>query len=108
MFFVQGGAATLDIPAGFETGFSFYYSAIYTPASITVYDGPGETGSVLAVLALPVTPFQGGDPTGAYSPFFPIGVTFEGTARSVNLAGNSSGQILFDNITLGRDRKSVV
>jgi hypothetical protein len=96
-------AATLDFPAGFDTGLSLYYSAIHYPGSITVYDGPGATGNVLAVLVLPVTPFQGGDPTGTYSPFFPIGVAFEGTAKSVEFAGYSPGQIGFDNIALGSE-----
>jgi hypothetical protein len=100
MFFVEGGAATLDIPAGFQTGFSFYYSAIYSPASITVYDGPGATGNTLAVLVLPVTPSDGGDPTGLFSPLLPIGVAFAGTARSIDFTG-SANEVGFDNITFG-------
>jgi hypothetical protein len=100
-FFSQaGGEATLDFPAGFDTGFSFFYSANNFPGSITVYDGPGATGNILAVLVLPVTPSNGGDPAGDFSPFFPIGVAFTGTAKSVDFA-ESVDEVGFDNMTLG-------
>jgi hypothetical protein len=100
LFFREGETATMDVPAGFETEFSFFYSAIYSAASITIYDGPGATGNTLAVLVLPVTPSDGGDPTGDFSPLFPIGVEFEGIARSVDFTGTAN-QVGFDNITFG-------
>jgi hypothetical protein len=98
VFFREGESATMDIPAGFETEFSLFYSAVYSAASITIYDGPGATGNILAVLVLPVTPSDGGDPTGTFSPLFPIGVEFEGIARSVDFTG-SANEVGFDNIT---------
>ena len=100
MYFTSG-TAVMNVPAGFTTGFSFYYSAPNNPASITVYDGLNGTGNVLATLALPTTPLNGApDPNGAFSPFVPIGVTFAGTARSVDFGGSVS-QVGFDNITIG-------
>ncbi len=101
-YFLTGPGDVMDVPAGFTTGFSFYYSAVVYPGSVTVYSGLDGTGSVLASLDLPVTP-SGGAPEctyGAYCPWFPIGVTFDGSAQSVIFSG-SANYIGFDNITLG-------
>ncbi|MBK8594238.1 MAG: PEP-CTERM sorting domain-containing protein [Holophagales bacterium] len=101
MFFLTGAAATMNVPAGFAEGFSFYYSAINSTGVVTVYDGLNATGTVLATLALPLTPSNGApDPTGNFSPLVPLGVTFSGTARSVDFGG-AQNQIGFDDITIG-------
>ena len=101
VLFFTSGTAIMSIPAGFTTGFSFYYAATTNPATVIVYDGPNATGNVLATIPLPVTPTNGApDPTGTFSPFVPIGVTFNGTARSVDFGG-SVNQVAFDNITIG-------
>ncbi len=106
-FFLSGGADTMDVAAGFTTGFSFYYSSINVPGSINFWSGLDDTGTLLATLALPVTPAgpYGAAPclTGAqFCPWVPIGVAFSGTAMSVDFGG-SANQIGFDNITLGAD-----
>jgi hypothetical protein len=49
-----------------------------------------------------VTLKDGGDPNGTFSPFFPIGVAFEGIAKSVYFAKSPNG-VGFDNITLGSE-----
>lgn len=103
LFFLTGPAATLDYAPGFTTGFSFYYSAVNNPGFITVWDGPGGTGNILATLNLPTTPSDGGDPSGTFSPFFPVGVAFSGTAYSIDFGGTVN-QIGFDNITFGSER----
>lgn len=96
-----GTAAVMNVPAGFSGGFSFFYTAISQPGVIRVFDGPNGTGTLLATLNLPLTPNNGApDPTGTFSPLVPIGVTFSGTARSVDFGGTVN-QIGFDNITLG-------
>ncbi|MGA9828003.1 MAG: hypothetical protein WBQ57_06660, partial [Rhodanobacteraceae bacterium] len=101
LFFLSGGAATMNVPGGFTTGFSFFYSAINNPGVIRVYDGLNATGNLLATLDLPLTPAGGApDPTGDFSPLVPIGVTFAGTAMSVDFGGTVN-QVGFDNITLG-------
>jgi hypothetical protein len=101
LFFLSGAAATMNVPAGFDTGFSFFYSSINVPGLIQVWDGLDGTGTLLASLVLPVTPFDGApDPTGAYSPFLPMGVAFAGIARSVDFGGTVD-QIAFDDVTLG-------
>ena len=108
LFFVQGAAATMNVPAGFDTGFSFYYSAINYPGSVTVYDGLNATGNILATLNLPLTPHTGApDPTGIYSPLVPFGVAFQGVAMSVDFSGTEN-QIGFDDITLGSRTPGVI
>jgi hypothetical protein len=104
LFFLTGGADTIDVAAGFTTGFSFYYSAVNQPGVINVYSGLDETGTLLASLNLPTTLNNGGgDPNCLgtnFCPFVPIGVTFAGTAMSVDFGGTAN-QIAFDNITFG-------
>jgi hypothetical protein len=101
MFFSTGTAIIMDVAAGFDTGFSLFYSAPDRPGSINVYDGLGGTGILLATLTLPLTPLSGApDPTGAYSPFVPLGVAFSGIAMSVDFGG-SAGEIGFDDVTFG-------
>ncbi|WP_395339247.1 PEP-CTERM sorting domain-containing protein [Ningiella sp. W23] len=102
MFFLTGSASIMNVAAGFETGFSFFYSAINNSGNVSVYDGLDGTGTELATLFIPTTPSDGGDPSGAFSPFFDIGVAFAGTARSVVFYGVAD-QIAFDNITFGSD-----
>jgi len=101
MYFQSGTEAIMNYVAGFDTGFSFFYSAISQGGLVSVYDGIGATGALLASVALPLTPTTGApDPTGDFSPLVPVGVAFSGVARSI-LFGGVQDQIGFDNITLG-------
>ena len=101
-FFLTGPGNLMNVAAGFDTGFSFYYSSSQA-AYVTVFDGLNGTGTQLAQINLGVN-FQNnnctGDPTGAYCNWDPIGVSFAGTAKSVLFAG-AANQVGFDNITLG-------
>jgi hypothetical protein len=103
IFFLSGGASTMDVAGGFTTGFSFYYAAPVTGGSINVWSGLDDTGTLLTTLSLPLTT-DGATIAGCfgtdYCPFVPIGVTFAGTAMSVDFAGTDNF-IGFDNITLG-------
>jgi hypothetical protein len=92
MAFLTGSASTLNYAAGFDTGFSFYYAAGQS-GFIKVYDDVNATGNVLANLALPTTP-------NPYYDWIPIGVSFAGTAKSIDFAGTAN-YIAFDNITFG-------
>lgn len=101
MFFLDANNAILNLAAGFETGFSFFYTSS-TAAAVTVYDQVGGTGNVLGTLNL-VAQFTnncGGDPTGQFCNWTPIGVTFAGTARSIDFGGTAN-QTGFDDITFG-------
>jgi PEP-CTERM motif len=106
LFFLSGAAATMDVPAGFDTGFSFFYSAINEGGTINVWSGLDDTGTLLTTITLPTTPSQVGsnaactNPAEIFCPFFPLGVTFSGTAMSVDFGGTGD-QIAFDDITLG-------
>ena len=98
IFFLSGSAATMDVPAGFTGGFSFYYAAPVQGGFINVWSGPDDTGTLLATLNLPVTP--GCPQTPQYCTWSPIGVSFQGTAMSVDFGGTEN-YIAFDNISLG-------
>jgi hypothetical protein len=102
LFFLSGPGDVMDVAAGFTTGFSFYYSAVNEGGTVTVYSGLDGTGSVLSSLVLPTTPEGGAGCSGSYAfcPWEPFGVTFSGTAMSVDFSGTAN-QIGFDNVTLG-------
>lgn len=101
LFFLSGPGDVMDVASGFTTGFSFYYSAVVYPGAVTVWSGLDETGTELASLTLPVTLSGGtGCTYGDYCPWFPVGVSFSGTAESVDFSGTAN-YIGFDNITLG-------
>lgn len=101
MFFLDDNQAILNYAAGFDTGFSFYYSSSEA-ASVTVHDGLNGTGNVLAELPLSAQFNVGcsGDPTGDFCNWTAIGATFVGTARSISFAGTAN-QMGYDNITFG-------
>lgn len=94
LFFLSGPGAIMNSANGFSTGFSFYYAA-FQSGSVSVYDGLNGSGNLLATLPLPATPNP------AYE-WHPIGVGFNGTAKSV-LFGGAADTIGFDDITLGSE-----
>lgn len=99
-FFLSGPGDVMDVAGGFTTGFSFYYAdQVGFTGSVTVYDGAGGTGNVLASLSLPSTP-------NPYNVWVPIGVSFSGTAKSVVFSG-AANYIGFDDITLGSKNPGV-
>lgn len=105
-FFLSGAADTMNVAAGFTTGFSFYYDAPTTGGTaINVYDALGGAaggGNILASLLLPST----GEGYPAHL-WVPIGVSFAGTAYSVDFGGVAN-QVAFDNVTLGSNNPTTV
>ena len=100
LFFTDGTAATMNVAAGFDTGFSFFYSS-NAAGFVRAYDGLNGTGNLLASLTFGANITGcGGDPSGTYCRFDPVGVTFNGIARSVDFGG-SANNVGFDDITLG-------
>ncbi len=63
MFFLNANNAILNLAAGFDTGFSFFYSSS-TAATVNVYDGVDGTGNLLGSLNLLAQGFDScsGDP----------------------------------------------
>jgi MYXO-CTERM domain-containing protein len=102
LFFLSGSAATMNVAAGFDTGFSFFYSS-GASGFVKVYSELNATGSLLATINLSSN-MSGcvGDPHGDFCRFTAIGVTFDGIAHSVDFGGTAN-QIAFDNITIGSD-----
>ncbi len=108
-FVNDSNPAIMNVPAGFDTGFSFYYSAASDTGEIDVYSGLDGTGTELASITPPVTGngYDSGNPAcpdskDTFCPFFPLGVSFSGTAESVVFT-NTEGLVAFDDITLGSD-----
>jgi len=110
--FASGTGDVMNVAAGFNTGFSFFYSAPQFGGSVDVYSGLDATGTLLASISLPLTQ-DGSQLTGAaldactvgiqvatYCPFTAVGVSFSGTALSVNFSGGAD-YILFADITIG-------
>jgi hypothetical protein len=103
VFFLSGVGDVMNVAGGFTSGFSFFYSAINDPGTVTVYSGADATGTVLATLNLPITASNAGNSvcgSDQFCPFVPFGVSFSGTAMSVDFSGTAN-QIGFDDITLG-------
>lgn len=101
MFFTNANNAILNFAAGFDTGFSFFYTSS-TSASVNVYDDVGGTGNLLATLNLTAqyTDNCTGDPAGTFCNWTAAGVAFAGIAKSIDFGGTAS-QTGFDDITFG-------
>ncbi|MEM8780570.1 MAG: PEP-CTERM sorting domain-containing protein [Cyanobacteria bacterium P01_G01_bin.49] len=101
LFFLSGSETFLNFEAGFDTGFSFFYTAPNRTGSIGVYDGLNGEGNLLSTLDLGSTPSTcASDFNAFFCPFVPIGVAFDGIAKSISFAGVAN-QIAFDDITFG-------
>ena len=69
--------------------------------TVSVYDGLGGTGTLLASTVLGLTsPGPCPGYTGAYCPFVADGLSFSGTAKSI-VFGGVANQVVFDDITFG-------
>ena len=106
--FFLGTAVIMNVHDGFDTGFSFFYSAVFFPGTVKVWSGENATGTLLASLDLPLTPHGPcpEDPDADFCPFVPFGVAFNGIAHSVDFSGTAN-QIGFDDITLGSSTPGV-
>lgn len=102
LFFLQG-SAILNVAAGFDTGFSFFYSAANNPGFVNVWSGLNASGALLGTINLPANGSScGGDPNGSFNCWTPVGLPFAGTAMSIDFAGTAN-QIAFDDVTFGSD-----
>jgi hypothetical protein len=101
LFFLSGSGDIMNKASGFTTGFSFFYASPFYAGTVDVYSGLDGTGTLLASISLPTTANSGSGCYGTnFCPYVPIGVTFSGTAESVNFTGTAN-EIAFADITLG-------
>ncbi len=100
LFFLSGDSTFMDIAAGFTTGFSFNYVSVNSAGSVSVFSGLDGTGSLLGTIDL--SPNAGSCPgfSATFCPFSPVGVSFAGTAESIEFSGVANG-IVFDDVTFG-------
>ena len=105
LFWLNANSAILNMAAGFDTGFSFWYTSS-TDATVNVYDavgGSAGSGSVIGSINLSAQ-YTGnncsGDPTGDFCNWTAAGVSFTGIAYSIDFGGtaNYTG---YDNVTFG-------
>lgn len=101
VMFFMAGSAILNYEAGFDTGFSFFYSAKYA-ATVYVYDDLNARGNLLTSLHLmpQYADNCNGDPTGTYCNWTPVGASFTGLAKSVDFGG-AVQHTGYDNVTFG-------
>ena len=98
LFFVSGSSSTMNVPAGFQTGFSFYYSSSQN-AAVYVWDGLNSTGNLLGTFNL--TPQNSLGCTGtSYCNWTAVGIQFSGLAKSIDFAG-AANAVGFDDVTFG-------
>ena len=99
-FFISGRGDTMNVAAGFDTGFSFFYTSPYWEGTVTVWDDLNGGGTQLASLSLGLTTDTTGTTGYPYDDWHAQGVAFSGIARSAVFSGVAN-EIGFDNITLG-------
>ena len=100
LFFLDGSQTYMNVAAGFDTGFSFFYAAINSPGAVEVYEGANGTGALLASFNLPTTTSACSGYSAQFCPFKAVGVAFSGVAHSVSFAGVAN-QVVFDDVTFG-------
>jgi len=98
MFFLTG-SAVLNYSAGFEDGFSFYYSNVSFSGVVNVYDGLNASGNLLGSIELPALGV-GPDPLNPFSNWEIGALAFDGVAMSIDFGGTVN-QVGYDNITFG-------
>lgn len=98
MFFLTG-TAVLNYTAGFDTGFSFYFSTTGFTGQVNVYDGLNATGNLLGSITLPALG-TGPDAANPFSNWQVGSLSFAGMAMSIDFGGTVN-QVGYDNITFG-------
>lgn len=105
-FFLMGEGNSINVPNGFDTGFSLFYSSPFFAGAVSAYSGVNGTGDLLGTINLGITPYTdplaptAACPVGPYCPFVEVGTNFSGRAHSLTFTG-AANFIGFDNITFG-------
>lgn len=97
--FFDGGAAIMNVAAGFDTRLAFHYAA-GEPAFVNVFDDLGGAGNLLASLDLGVNVAHCMDGNNLFCQFSLVELLFSGTARSV-VFGGPNAWLTVDDVTIG-------
>ena len=98
MFFLTG-SAVLNYSAGFDTGFSFFYTTTVFSGSVSIWDGLDATGNLLGSINIAALG-AGPDPLNPFSNWVIGSLGFSGIAMSIDFGGTVN-QVGYDNITFG-------
>ncbi len=102
ILFFTSGSAVLNMQSGFDTAFSFYYSASKA-VNISVYSEQNLAGSLLGTVNLSANWQDNncqGDPNGVFCHWGIGQIAFSGLAKSIDFGG-AANYVGFDNITFG-------
>ena len=95
-----GADATMNVAAGFEGAFGFFYSSSALIADgVQVWSGLDGTGSLLASFDLAANAQGGGCSDTAYCNFNNLSTMLAGVGRSVTF-GNAAFEVVFDNVSV--------
>jgi len=101
LFFLDD-SAVLNYAAGFDTGFSFFYTSSKA-AQVDLWSGLDKTGDLIGSIFLNEN-YQdngcAGDPGGTFCNWDIAGLAFTGTAMSIDFGGTAN-QVGYDDITFG-------
>lgn len=97
--FFSGGAAVMNVAAGFNSRLGLHYAA-GEAGFVNVYDGLNGTGMLLGQLNISANIGACLDGNNLFCNFSPVELLFSGTARSVAFGG-PDGWLVFDDVTLG-------
>lgn len=98
MFFLTG-TAILNYAAGFDTGFSFWYTTVNFAGTVEVWDDVNATGNLLGSINLNALG-TGPSPGNPFSNWAIGSLSFAGVAKSINFGGTVN-QVGYDDITFG-------
>lgn len=94
----EEGAIVMNVEGGFDNQLSFFYASPFASHTVTLYDGFGASGNILA--SVPLSTTAAGSLPHVYAEFEQVTLPFAGVARSVSF-GSVPNKLILDDILLG-------
>lgn len=94
----ENGAIVMNVEGGFDNQLSFFYASPFANHQVTLYDGLGASGNILA--SIPLSTTTAGSLPNVYGEFEQVTLPFNGVARSVSF-GSVPNKLILDDILLG-------
>ncbi|MCT7979366.1 Calx-beta domain-containing protein [Laspinema olomoucense] len=94
----ENSAIVMNVEGGFDNQLSFFYASPFARHSVTLYDGLGASGNILA--SIPLSTTAAGSLPHVYEEFEQVTLPFAGVARSVSF-GSVPNKLILDDILLG-------